>query len=231
MLDIFIAFLTIISALIYYLLNFRFVNRYFIRGLIFFIPIILLLIVRNLINKHKIKKYIASILIILIVIIYVIFGSFLFMFFVMIDGSATIINANEYKRILNMEINSNFEVLKYFPNEIPQNATEIQFYYHPQFLQGGMEMKLEFKANEEEINYYIDKYKNESSYISAPNKAVYSLFNNYGIHHAYGINLNKDRDDIEIYVLQTTGPSNHGYLSFIAVNNEHTEILFQAEKW
>lgn len=143
--------------------------------------------------------------------------------------SFPITNVNLYPILYNKEKGGSKNLLEHFPTKIPDNATDVQFYYYPQFLQGGMDMKLEFKASKEEINSYVDKYKDKSTYERNSNDS--SLFNRYGISEKYGINLNENRNDITIYVLKTTGPTNHGYLSFMAVNDEHTEILFQAERW
>ena len=90
-------------------------------------------------------------------------------------------------------------------------------------------MQLEFKATKEEIESYIDKYK--TAYIGVINTTEHTQkdLNDFGIYH-YGINLNETREDVTIYLI-TSKPGNHGNLAFIAVNDEHTEILFQAERW
>lgn len=144
--------------------------------------------------------------------------------------SLPITNVNLYSILYNKEKGGRKNLLEHFPTRIPESATDIQFYYIPQVLQGGMKIKLEFKASKEEIDSYIEKYKDKYT-IRNFNDSAISLFIRYGIPDKYGINLNENRKDITIYILETTGPSNHGKLAFIAVNDEHTEILFQAERW
>ncbi len=57
--NLLIAFLTVISICIYYILTFCCVGRYFVKGLVLFVPIIILLILKFLMKNKKIKENIA----------------------------------------------------------------------------------------------------------------------------------------------------------------------------
>lgn len=224
--NLLIAFLTVISICIYYILTFRCVGQYFLEGLVLFIPIIILLRLKFLMKNKEIKENIAICFSILIMILYFIGVHFGMIFLIVEDGTTTVTNVHEYRRILNLESE---KLTYYFPRKVPKTAKDVQYYYCPQFLQGGMEMKLEFKASKEEIESYIDKYKEDYIEIINVSEHPKDELNDFGI-YSYGINLNETREDVTIYLIMSE-PGNHGILSFMAVNDEHTEILFQAERW
>lgn len=224
--NLFIAVLTIISIGICYILSFCCINRYILECFVVLIPVIMLLRLRFLLYNNKIKNSIAIISMIGILIVFVVMVSCGVLYICLRDGTTEITNKEEYSRLLNLESK---ELVYYFPNKILKEHKEVQFYYIPQFLQGGMKMKLEFKASKEEIDSYIDKYKGD--YIDIINLLEHTQdeLKEFGI-YSYGINLNEAREDVTIYLI-ISEPGNHGKLAFIAVNNEHTEILFQAERW
>lgn len=174
--------------------------------------------------RHLLKR-IGQIIIIIIVLycICILVGNLLMYLFI---NSLEVTNPKSYSDIYNKKVHVYKNLLNHFPANIPDNAKDVKFYYFPGFLQGGMVIKLEFKASKEEIESYINKYKDKSSHIYNP-----TISTDYGKPSTYGIDLNETRGDVQLYILNNTGPQNHGHLAFIAVNDEHTEILFQAERW
>lgn len=142
-------------------------------------------------------------------------------------SSPTITNVKLYSRIYNKEIKKNENLIKHFPEKIPENAESVYFYYTYGITDNRMEMKLEFKASEDEINSYIDrciKIYGGHSYIMGMNPDGTVNNSGYCGLEEYGFNLNQNRKDLTIYFLSQ--PENH--IAFIAVNKEMTEILFQA---
>ncbi len=91
-----------------------------------------------------------------------------------------------------------------------------------------IKMKLEFKANQDKINSYIENckkvYGSPSYIMTMEQDGTGHKLSHYGIDE-YGFNLNENRGDLTIYFFAQ--PEQH--IAFIAVNEERTEILFQAE--
>lgn len=148
-------------------------------------------------------------------------------FDIIVYGERIVKNVNKYEKILNEEIYDNKDILKYFPEKVPEFAENVEFYYKSPFLEDSFEIKLEFDATSEEIDRYIDKYKNDRSRtkIIEPNGDSNRLCD-YGT-KSYGFDLNENRTDLTIYILWNSEER----IAFIAVNEEKTEILFQAERW
>ena len=63
---------------------------------------------------------------------------FSFVWLALETESSSIDDASKYEQVLKSAYPSNRDVY-FFPSKIPQDATEVKFYYRPEFLQGGAE--------------------------------------------------------------------------------------------
>ena len=150
------------------------------------------------------------------------------------DLTSEVTNVNEYKRMLSLE--SYEKALYQFPKEIPKEASNVQFFYRPQFLQGGMQMELKMTVDEETINSYINKYEESCERIMNTNEYESWEFSNVGIYNIGGhVNNENHEEDFTVYLIESKPYKednwNHGYVIFIAVNNAKNEIIFQSEVW
>ncbi len=128
-LNILIFILLVIDTFAYYLVTFCLVDRYFIIGLVFFIPVILLVGLRKKCVNEKVKKEKIIVKTTSLLIIGGLAVFCLFCFILARDNMAIITKSQYYSRILTMKIDSNKDLLKHFPKEIPEDAQNIQFYY------------------------------------------------------------------------------------------------------
>lgn len=97
-------------------------------------------------------------------------------------------------------------------------------------------MELLLELNENEVNSYIEIYENNCKQIINVREWNSNELNNVGI-ITVGIDVfnYEIKEDFIIYLLDSKPYEennwNHGYVIFIAVNNEKNKILFQSEVW
>lgn len=224
---------TLIFTILYYNLAFKCINRYFFKGLIFFIPILFFIILTYLFSKEKINKNVTILLTIIIILISIFGGTIILTKIMVEDLTSEVIDIGEYERILSLE---NYEKILYqFPKKIPSNVQNARYFYRPQFLQGGMRMELTLEIDENMINSYINKYKykkiinlqDSNSYNQLKDIGIFDLGNN-----TYE---NIKNENATVYIIDSKpykdNDWNHGYAIFIAVNNQKNKILFQSELW
>lgn len=138
-----------------------------------------------------------------------------------ISAAIPIKNPNQYKKIYNAYKNS--ELISYYPNNIPKDAYDIKFYFHPAFMQGNAVMNLYYKANDKTINEYIDKYEKVKTDKIANAEELYLDDD---------IKITSDYKKYFLYsYCDNSGYCNHGSYSMVAINDKTNECIFALEEW
>jgi hypothetical protein len=125
------------------------------------------------------------------------------------------------------------ELTQHFPDHIPENATQVRFYYLPAFMQGGSFLQLRCKLPLGEVNALLTRYRpiarqvGTSAQIQASAKIPLTSFEGQ-------TNL---ASDFQILILGgepgKTNPVdwNHGYTYGLAISIQRQEVIYYADYW
>ena len=156
------------------------------------------------------------------------------------EGTSHEENPLKYKHICKI---AGYEKIRFqFPDEISQDLIQnnkVKFYYRPQFLQGGFCFELLLEMENEEIDDYIEKYKEQVKDIIEVNEANSNdLYGKYGIDLPVIFEFEEGKeffDGSKIYLLGSKPykPNNwnHGYVYYMAKNEKLKKILLVTEVW
>lgn len=220
--------------------NFCTINTHVISTLILVIPIILIILMYFMTKKEKIKISSGRLISIILIVLFLILNFFIFIFVIVEEGTAYEDNPSRYKHILNI---AGYESIRYqFPDEIPQELIQrnkVKFYYRPQFLQGGFCFELLLEMENDEIDEYIGKYKEQVEEIVEVNETNSDyLYNEYGIYTPVIFNYDEEKEFFmgsEIYLLGSKPYKpdnwNHGYVYYMAKNEILKKLLLVTEVW
>ncbi len=106
-----------------------------------------------------------------------------------------------------------------FPEEIPENAENVEFYYCPQFLQGGEVFELSFTTDEESLAAW-DEFLREHAEWSGPD-TEWSELNDYG----------SGKEGVTRYHLYWDGGYNHGEIGYVQIDLVRFQIRFYHSHW
>ena len=162
---------------IYSYLTIMTIHRYYLLGLLFIVPFLIIGIIEFLYFRNIIKQKITNYLLIITIISSLILEFTGLVFITINDLLSEVTDIDEYDRIMLLEKNTSF--INHFPEIIPSSAKNINFYYRPQSFQGGMEFQLHMSLPKGKIENYIKKYSNNCIKILDTNN-IDSL-NNFGI--------------------------------------------------
>jgi hypothetical protein len=165
---------------------------------------------------------------------------FTFIFVTVKEGTSYENNPLRYNHIRSISGYKNFTYQ--FPNKISQEVLQknkVEFYYTPQFLQGGFNLELLLEMENDEINDYIGKYKTYVKKIIEVNtENIDELYSEYGIYNPKLIDY-KDKEefflDSKIYLLESKSYKpddwNHGYVAYMVKNEKMKKLLLVTEVW
>jgi hypothetical protein len=68
-------------------------------------------------------------------------------------------NIQEYETVLNEWKRFAPDIITHFPDKIPSEATNVNFYYFPGFLQSDPRIELRFQTEKAKIDTYYENYK------------------------------------------------------------------------
>lgn len=236
-----ILFLLIISYILWFWqFNFCTINAHLLSSLILSIPIVLIGLIFYLSKREKIKDRKGKKISIILIIIFLIL-SFLTSISVMVEeGTSHEESIQKYKHIYNI---AGYKKIRFhFPSEIQQDLIQnnkAKFYYRPQFLQGGFCFELLMEMTNSEIDAYIEKYKELAKEKMEVNEKNYvELYNKYGIENPTIFKYKEGKDffiNSEIYLFDYNSykPNNwnHGYVYYMAKNNNLKKLLLVTEVW
>lgn len=225
----------------FYEFNFCTINIHLISTLVLVVPIILILLMYFVSKKEKANANITLGISIILIIIFLILNFITFIFVVIDEGTSYEDDPYKYKHIYNI---AGYKEYTYqFPSEIPKELLEnnkTKFYYSPQFLQGGFNLELLLKMQNEEMNNYISQHQNKiKKIIDISEGNNDNLYSDYGIYKPYNIleynECEEFFNECKIYLLESESykPNdwNHGYVSYIAKNEKLEKLLLVTQVW
>ena len=236
-----ITVLAIIYTFWFWQLNFCVINAYVLYSLIIAIPLVLIWIMYILTEKEKIKVKIGKIISIILILVFLALKFFIVIFVMVEEGVSYENNPLRYKHIYNIADYS--KIRFHFPKEIPQdllNSSKAKFYYRPQFLQAPFCFELLLEMNNDEIDEYIEKYKEQAKEIIEVNEENYNnLSGKYGIHGPHDIFEYKEikkffvGSKVYLFGSESYKPDdwNHGYVYYMAKNENFKKLLLVTEVW
>lgn len=131
------------------------------------------------------------------------------------------------------------EMIAFFPEEIPNDAQDIDFWHNYPFLQGGERLSLAFTAGEEYIDAEIERLSQDALWIGTHTQAGGLnngvSFQSFEAMNEEGYTLS---DACTIYLLcsrpyKDSGDHiwNHGETAVAVINDEENRILYQMNDW
>lgn len=105
-----------------------------------------------------------------------------------------------------------------FPEAVPENAVDVEFYYRPQYLQGGEEFELSYTASEEDIAEWAAKLTDAAEWVGSDEE--WHDDNGWSF---YG-------EDSTRYHLYWDGGFNHGEMSY-ALIDDVCRVTFYYSRW
>ena len=106
-----------------------------------------------------------------------------------------------------------------FPNSIPADAADVEFVYHPQFLQGGEVFELSYTTTDEKLTQWETLLSKEAQWIGT--NEDWEQDNGWSC---------EDEDGI-LYQLYWDGGFNHGEMCYVLINAESERIKFYYSQW
>ena len=236
-----ILFLLIISYIFWFWqFNFCTINAHLLSSLILSIPIILIGLTFYLTKREKIKDKKGKIISIILITNFLILSFFVSIFVMVEEGTSHEENPQKYKHTYNI---AGYKKIRFhFPTEIPQDLIQnnkAKFSYRPQFLQGGFCFELLMEMTNSEIDAYIEKYKELAKEKIEVNEKNYAeLYNKYGIETPAIFKYKEGKDffingEIYLFDYNSYKPNNwnHGYVYYMAKNNNQKKLLLVTEVW
>ena len=148
-----------------------------------------------------------------------------------------------YEAVLGDLGHPNERLVAHFPVHIPENATQVMFYYLPAFLQGGANLQLRCKLPSSEVDSVLQRYLATAQQVQNSRGDVIEAKGDY---HPLPTPSFRNEDDsgfaplpegFLVLVLDAkpyrTDPVdwNHGYSYGVAVSTERQEVIYWAEYW
>ncbi len=146
-----------------------------------------------------------------------------------------------YKRIINSYGYPDSKIY-FFPKKVPKNALTSEFYYSPQFLQGGSNLYLALKYNKEDYDLVVNDLKDKAEEIIYEGGRTLKPHNEYvrGDYYITEGFINRYapdtyRTDWTYYIFEnhkgTEDWWNHGKIAGVAVNEKNNIIVYYRENW
>lgn len=123
---------------------------------------------------------------------------------------------------------------KVFPEKIPSNAKNIEFYYAPGILQGGTNYSLYYIDDSITKEKFDKEYKNNAIWIGHKEEYTEKEGLLYGV-FAYTPAYFENENDYIIFLIEgrcdDSGYCNHGDFLIAAFNEQTKEVVFRSEQW
>ena len=198
--------------------------------LIALLPVIIFGIFTILSIKGKLKKWHNILITILLSFVFCVVTFFNFLIFSFSETFSLLKGINDikyYYRVMNSYQPS------VFPDRLPKNSLDTEFYYNPQFFQGGSNYILLEKYNDEDFEKEKERLKNLSAEII--NKSSYVDDNSHYLYDSFEYyldNADLGNMDFNYYIVQNINGSpeldywNHGLVEGCAVNEVYNIIIY-----
>lgn len=140
------------------------------------------------------------------------------------------------------------DLVTHFPDKIPDQATEVKFYYRAGFMQGGTTIELRMKLPKAEFNEIIQKHRPDAKLVLdhlgrdidpdtsgkvyfAPPLHFYTISRNELTNESQTGPLPAGYEIFLIHIKKHKRYWNHGKTSGIAFCRSKNEVLYRAEVW
>lgn len=230
--------MTVLSLLgflsLYWWINVISISYKFLSGLVFSIPFFTYLFLTFLTLKLKIKAKAANILIAVLIPVFAITMLFALLFLSIKEATTITTDPNKYERVLKLTHYPQNEITKHFPESIPEIAEDVKFSYNPQFLQGGENFTLGFKADVSYVKDMIQEYQSSCQFIgnAAEDLEAYGFFSHPTNRYFEDSNIPASFD---VYVIDSKPDHpddfNHGMKYGFLVSQSRDEIVYFADSW
>lgn len=208
-----------ILLLMFVVLSDNYVNRYFWVLLVSFLILLFLVFLENKFNENKIVKIIVRI--------------FLFPYFLIVSYINVLLIILFFTIVRIFYPNTylfeyrNYDWINYFPKEIPKYSKDAKYYHAFPFLQGGEEIILYLKLDNESIINYKNEFEKKS--IKRHQSMKYTV--NY-LNTPYE---DKATNDLKVFTIESicddSGYCNHGVDKHVAINEKNNDIIFYYGSW
>ncbi len=174
--------------------------------------------------KFKRRNIIILILLVLFLILTQLYIHFYNTLYYMFD----VTDINMYEKRMNDNL------LMIFPERIPKNAKNVNFYYTYGILQAGDIVSLYYEDNNLNSNEFDKKYNNKSIWSGY----IKEYTNNNGlldnIFYKTSVLYNEE-DNYKVYLIKghcdDSGYCNHGNYLLTAINNKTNSVIYKYERW
>lgn len=199
---------------------------------IIFLPVFLFLIIVFAIYRCKDDKNVVFRFKIITLVISLVLIAYYHYSFTFISLKATF-NAVNNPKYYTYYVND--ERLKsVFPSSIPSDVKDVQFYYSPIFLQGGIKYSLYYVDDKMTLDIFDNKFKDKAIWIGHIN----DYNENKGLIPYFFIHTPsyyKNEDDYLIYLVEGnckgTSYCSHGDILLAAFNSKTHEVVFRFQQW
>ena len=226
----FIAFLVV-----YWIVTQGFVEPYYWAGILFAVPFVTFGILTYCAAKGSIGTSLSAIITSSLTVSFGILAVALLVILLIASSTTTSTDVKRYEKALSQMGYPNI-LTKDFPREIPDNAENVAFTYHPAFGQGGEQLTLKFKTDEDSVHLYKEYFTKTAVWFGSfgdKERESHGVFD--GKLNAFRDGHNELPSDLVIYVVfsepHRPGDWNHGELSLVAISEGNLEIMFLAEGW
>lgn len=212
------------------------VKQYYFEGLLFAVPFVCFGIITCVSLTEKFRTSALSVITATLIVVFGLSmtGGY---WIIAIDAAAAVTTDTEkYERVLTLQGYPNDPLTRCFPDKIPENAENIEFLYHPAFVQGGERLALMFQTDSDSIKSYMDRISRGAKWVgkTSDNEAErHGIFN--GRLSVLSYTSPGLPEDFVIYIIDSepyrSNDWNHGERSLIAISEQKKEILFLADNW
>lgn len=201
-----------------------FILRFFLLSFVPFLTSVIFLIFRVMFIKNRVISFLIDFITCLLIIpffilhIMIVFGYTLSY----VTNELPTNDIGEYEKL---RVNE-----KYFPKKISKSVSDVKMYYNMGMFQAGTYMILYYKTDNEELEYYKNKYEDWKETVS--DEAVKILGDRIYYDTPYEDGLSDDFIKYQIYAIcDDSGYCNHGRDKHYAINYETNEIIFYYASW
>ncbi len=163
--------------------------------------------------------------------------------FVINKQTTEVTDPQKYEQILSTHWAAGQPLLAHFPEDIPENAESVTFYYLPGFLQGGMRLRLRFSLPKEEIHNLLASWEQKREMLSPPSEPcpldIFFPPKQLGSPKEGWLlsSFEPIPDHYETFIIggrpgDTAGfPWNHGQLYGISISLSQNQVVYWADVW
>lgn len=143
----------------------------------------------------------------------------------MFIDSRPVTDISQYKRILNQWKKSASDIVSHFPDPIPADALEADFYFSPSFLQADAQLQLKYKTTSEKIEELYKDYSKIATKSYCGNVPFYFLS------QKSENEVFESRNDFETLEFDKDPNSihEHGKRHGVIINRKENVIIFWAD--